>query len=105
MISPFEWWLLIVGLAAGAGLAWLVLADLRRREDDLDDRERADEAGWIAATLEAQGHGLPPEAVEEVLALHRWYLLEPPHVEATADPGSDGGGGLVHEESDVPAAE
>ena len=103
MISPFEWWLLIVGLAAGAGLAWLVLADLSRREEDLDDRERADEAGWIAATLEAQGRGLAPEAVQDVLALHRWYLREPPHVEATADGGRDGGDGLAHEEPNAPA--
>ena len=102
MISPFEWWLLIVGLAAGAGLAWLVLADLSRREEDLDDRERADEAGWIAATLEAQGRGLDPEAVQDVLALHRWYLREPPHVEATTD-GGRGGDGLVFEEPDAPA--
>jgi hypothetical protein len=105
VISPFEWWLLIVGLAAGAGLGWLVLADLRRREDDLDDRERADEAAWIAATLEAQGQGLPTDAVEEVLALHRWYLREPPHVEATDDPGTDGGSGLVYQETDIPASE
>ena len=103
MISPFEWWLLIVGLAAGAGLAWLVLADLSRREEDLDDRARADEAGWIAATLESQGRGLTPEAVQDVLALHRWYLLEPPHVEATADRGRDDGDGLVFEEPDATA--
>jgi hypothetical protein len=100
MIDPFEWWLLIVGLAAGAGLAWLVLADLRRREEDLDERERADEAGWIAATLEAQGRGLPPQAVEDVLSLHRWYLREPPRVES---PGEAAGGGLVYEEGDTPA--
>ncbi len=98
MISPFEWWLLIVGLAAGAGLAWLVLADLKRREDDLDERERADEAAWIAATLESQGRGLPTDAVEDVLTLHAWYLREPPHVEATADPGA--GDGLAYEEGE-----
>lgn len=85
MIAPFDWWLLIVGLAAGAGLAWLVLADLRRREDDLDERERADEAGWIAATLEAQGRRASIETVEDVLALHRWYLREPPRMEASGE--------------------
>jgi hypothetical protein len=81
MISPFEWWLLIVGLAAGGALAWLVLADLRRREEDLGARDRAEEAGWIAGALASEGRPLPVEAIEDVLALHRWYLQEPPSAE------------------------
>lgn len=78
MIAPFDWWLLIVGLAAGAGLAWLVLAELRRHEEELDEGERANEASWIAATLESQGPRVSAETVADILALHRWYLSEPP---------------------------
>jgi hypothetical protein len=70
----FDWWLLIVGFVVGAGLTGLVLAELRRREDDLAAREREAEAAWIA--IEMTGHGIPAddEAVGEVLRLHRLYL-------------------------------
>ena len=37
-VSPFDIWLIIVGLAIGAGLAWLVMLDLRRRDDDIAER-------------------------------------------------------------------
>ena len=40
MNAEFNWWLLIVGLVIGAGLVWLVVADSRRREADLSERER-----------------------------------------------------------------
>jgi len=40
----FDWWLLIVGFVLGAGMTGLVLAELRRREDDVTARERAAEA-------------------------------------------------------------
>jgi hypothetical protein len=92
VIAPFDWWLLIVGLAAGAGLAWLVLADLREREEETDEHERVEEAEWIAATLDEQGRRATPDAVEAVLALHEWYLREPPRVgdaEIAAPPAID----------------
>ncbi len=42
--SEFNWWLLIVGLVVGAGLVWLVVADSRRREVDVNEAEREGEA-------------------------------------------------------------
>jgi len=70
----FDWWLLIVGFVIGAGLTGLVLAELRRREDDLTAREREIEAAWIAADMTAHGIPADAEAVSEVLRLHRLYL-------------------------------
>jgi hypothetical protein len=70
----FDWWLLIVGFVIGAGLTGLVLAELRRREDDLTARERETEAAWIAADMTAHGIPADGEAVGEVLRLHRLYL-------------------------------
>ncbi len=77
MNAEFNWWLLILGLAAGAGLAWLVLSDLSRREDELSELERSDEAGWIGEALAAQGRPTSPETIERVLALHRSYVELP----------------------------
>lgn len=78
MNTEFNWWLLIVGLVVGAALVWLVIADSTRREADLDERERADEAVWIAARLGTRGAPLPPERIEAILRLHRDYLAGPP---------------------------
>lgn len=78
MNTEFNWWLLIVGLAVGAALVWLVIADSTRREADLDERERADEAVWIAARLGSRGAPVPPERIEAILRLHRDYLAGPP---------------------------
>jgi hypothetical protein len=74
----FDWWLLIVGFVLGAGVTGLVLAELRRREDDLTARERAAEAAWIASDLTAHGIPADAEAVGEVLRLHRLYLASLP---------------------------
>jgi hypothetical protein len=67
--AEFNWWLLIVGLVAGAGLAWLVLADLGGPTVTDDEAERADEADWIVSRLEREGLPADPELVERVLEL------------------------------------
>jgi hypothetical protein len=76
--SEFNWWLLIVGLVAGAALVWLVLADSARREADLEDDEIPMEAAWIAATLREDGEEIDPQTADRVLRLHRAYLAAPP---------------------------
>lgn len=73
-VNVFDAWLIIVGLAIGAGLAWLVMLDLRRRDDDIAAREQRAEAAWIADTLRSRAIAADAEAVEEVLRLHRAYL-------------------------------
>lgn len=78
MNAEFNWWLLIVGLVVGAGLVWLVVLDTRRREADLDVRERVREAHWLSAVLGEEGFDVPPAAAERLLDLHRRYLEAPP---------------------------
>jgi hypothetical protein len=78
----FDWWLILVGFVLGAGLAWLVLAELHRREDDLAAREREIEAEWIAVDMNAHGFPADAEAVGEVLRLHRTYLASIPPSDA-----------------------
>ncbi len=85
MNVQFDWWLLIVGFVIGAGLTGLVLAELRRREDDLTAREREIEAAWIAADMTAHGIPADGEAVGEVLRLHRLYLAGLPADEPELD--------------------
>jgi hypothetical protein len=76
MNAEFNWWLLIVGLVAGAGLVWLVIADWSRREEDLSDEERQAESAWIAQVLQQRGESIDPGGAEQVLALHRAYLRQ-----------------------------
>jgi hypothetical protein len=78
VIAEFSWWLLIVGLVVGAGLVWFVLMDARRREVDIDERERPREALWLSRMLADEGHDISPEAAERLLLLHRSYLEAPP---------------------------
>ena len=78
MNAEFNWWLLMVGLVVGAGLVWFVVADQRRREVDIDTDERAQEARWLSASLEDEGHHVTAETAERLLALHRAYLEAPP---------------------------
>ena len=68
----------MVGLVVGAGLVWFVVADQRRREVDIEASERAQEARWLSASLEDEGHHVTPETAERLLALHRAYLEAPP---------------------------
>lgn len=78
MNAEFNWWLLIVGLVVGAALTWLIMADATRREQDLEETERAGEAAWIARVLSERGKPVTEARVGEVLALHRDYLAAPP---------------------------
>lgn len=71
MAGDFNWWLLVVGAVAGVAITWLVLADSRRREEELAEEELTAEAGWIARTLPGS---LDRDAVERVLRAHRRYL-------------------------------
>ncbi|HEX5825065.1 MAG TPA: hypothetical protein VFY18_11460 [Candidatus Limnocylindrales bacterium] len=78
MNAEFNWWLLIVGLVVGAGLAWLVLADSSRREVDIEDRELDAESHWIADGLAELHRPLDDERVLDVLRLHRAYRAAAP---------------------------
>jgi hypothetical protein len=71
MSGEFNWWLLILGGVAGVALTWVVLADSRRHDDELDEEELTAEAGWIARTLPRD---VERDTVEEVLRAHRRYL-------------------------------
>jgi len=84
--AEFDWWLLILGLVVGGGIVWLVLAELPRRDAEIDAAETELEAGWIAANLAALHH-VEPETVAAVLREHRAYLRLPPPDEAV--PGED----------------
>ena len=85
MNAEFNWWLLIVGLVVGAGLVWLVVADSRRRDADVTDRERAGEARWIGAALGEAGRTVEDEDVLAVLRLHEAYLAAAPPDTITLD--------------------
>ena len=88
MFAEFNWWLLIVGLVVGAGLTWLVLADSRRREVDLEEADVADEAVWIERVMAERGDPIDVTTAEHVLRLHRAYLGLPP-VEPADAPAPD----------------
>ena len=77
-MAEFDWWLLIVGLVLGAGLTWLVVSEARRRDIDVDERERASEVAWIAARLKPGHPTIDAALVDDVLAEHRGYLAAPP---------------------------
>ena len=74
MISEFNWWLLLLGLVVGGGLTWLVLAETRRREQDLEEADLADESVWLEERLAEEGRPLSPDTIERVVQLHREYL-------------------------------
>ena len=91
-MAEFQWWLLLVGLAAGGGLVAVVSMDARRREEDLAELERRAEATWIADQLGRREAGPDAETVEAVLRAHRHYLGLPPpdrlHVDNETEPGA-----------------
>jgi hypothetical protein len=76
--TEFNVWLLIVGLVVGAGLAWLVMIDSRRRESEIEGVELPREAAWLAAVMAEDGYDVTPDAAEQMLLLHRAYLGAPP---------------------------
>lgn len=100
VIAEFNVWLLIVGLVVGAGLAWLVMLDSRRREAEIDAVELPREAAWLSAVLIEDGYDVSPEAAEQTLLLHRAYLGAPP-----PDPVPDAAPAAILDESPEPAAD
>ncbi len=78
MTAEFDWWLLILGLVIGAGLVWLILAELARRDVEIGEAELEVEAAWIAAQLRPTDRRWDSAAVTAVLREHRAYLKLPP---------------------------
>ena len=76
MNDEYAWWFLVVGLAVGGALVWLVRGQMARQEDDVAEEERAPEAEWISRTVERAGGIAPADLVAQVLSLHRSYLRE-----------------------------
>ncbi len=74
MNDEFAWWFLVVGIAIGATIVWLLRGSIAREDADLDARERVAEAAWISRTIESSGGIAPADLVEQVLELHRAYL-------------------------------
>ncbi|MHB8459018.1 MAG: hypothetical protein ACYDAK_03485 [Candidatus Limnocylindrales bacterium] len=95
MNAQVDWWLLLVGLAIGAGLAWLVLAEMRRHEDDVTEGERQAEVRWIVDALAASGTASDVADILEVLRLHRTFLASVPPADST---WTDGGPPWVNDE-------
>jgi hypothetical protein len=84
--AEFNWWLLIVGLVLGAALTWLVMAESKRRDEDVTERDRRGEALWIASILTESGRPTDGDRVEEILRLHGDYLAAPPPDEPVVTP-------------------
>ena len=94
MSAEFNWWLLIVGVVAGAALTWLVVSETTRREREVGERELPAEAAWIARSVGQPG--IDAQAAEDVLRAHRRYLgfpppdvlVDPDELEAMLDDGT-----------------
>jgi hypothetical protein len=75
MNDGFAWWLIVVGIAIGVGLVWVFVIRLPRSEADVGASETPIEAEWISRNIETYGGLAPQPLVEEVLELHRQYLV------------------------------
>jgi hypothetical protein len=73
-MAEFNLWLLILGIAAGAAVTWVVIGTIARNDDEVAAEEQAAEAEWIAGTIEEHGGRAPTQLVTQILALHRRYL-------------------------------
>ena len=73
-MAEFNLWLLVLGIAAGAAVTWVVIGTIARNDDEVAAQEQAAEAEWIAGTIEEHGGRAPSELVAQILALHRRYL-------------------------------
>lgn len=102
-MAEFQWWLLLVGLVAGGGLVAIMTMDGRRREEDLEDRERQAEATWIAGRLYGPDRGVDARTVGAILRIHREYLSLPPPDRLIVEGGDaslEAGPGLADRDAD-----
>jgi hypothetical protein len=81
--GEFHYWVIIVGLIAGAGLTWLVMSETTRRDDEIGEVELEAEAAWIANAMDDPF--VDDEVAARVLRAHRRYLGFPPP-DALVDP-------------------
>jgi hypothetical protein len=81
--GEFHFWLIIVGLIAGAALTWLVMSDTTRRDEEVGERELDAEAAWIAGAVDDPL--VDAEVAARVLRAHKRYLGFPPP-DALVDP-------------------
>jgi hypothetical protein len=100
MNDGFAWWLLVLGIAIGVAVVWLIMLRLPRSDADLDEEELVREAGWISGTIHAYGGVAPEPLVEEVLELHHQYLTG-----SVLDPAGMGGLPVEDEPEDDSSAE
>lgn len=73
-MAEFNLWLLVLGIAAGAAVTWVVIGTISRNDDEVAAEEQVAEAEWIARTIEEHGGRTPSQLVTQILALHRRYL-------------------------------
>ena len=74
MTEQYIGWALVLGLAVGGALVWFAVGRVPRSADEIPAEERANEATWISATIDARGGKAPADLVEEVLELHGEYV-------------------------------
>jgi hypothetical protein len=73
-MAEFNLWLLVLGIAAGAAVTWVVIGTIARNDDEVAAEEQAAEADWITRTIEEHGGRAPTQLVAQILGLHRRYL-------------------------------
>jgi hypothetical protein len=108
-MAEFNLWLLVLGIAAGAAVTWVVIGTISRNDDEVAAEEQVAEAEWIARTIEEHGGRAPSELVTQILALHRRYLqggavIPVPEPEPEADADTDASDGRVEVPEEVEAA-